>query len=169
MPADTQTETAAEESARLTASAESAAIPREALDGATHDYPADLNYWMIALVLGLFTAVEVSTYSFPDFWATVLVPTLLVLMALKFWIVTFFFMHLRFDKNFLTVLFYAGLGLAATVYLVMLGTFEFFRDEDPDPVGLIAKVVIMAVLVSFGVIVVHRLFRKRDKAKGTVH
>src|SRR5262245_10337886 len=112
MTADTHTETAAEESARLTSHAETERIPRAALDGAVHDYPADLNYWLIALVLGLITAVEVSTYSAPDFWEAVLVPALLIMMAIKFWIVTFFFMHLRFDKTFLTVVFYAGLGLA---------------------------------------------------------
>jgi cytochrome c oxidase subunit 4 len=169
MAADTKTETAAEESARLTAHAESERIPKEALDGAVHDYPADVNYWMIALLLGAITAVEVSTYTHPDLWESVLVPALLIMMAIKFWIVTFFFMHLRFDKTFLTVIFYAGLALAVAVYLVMLGSFEFFRDEDPDPVGLIVKVVIMAVVVAAAVVVMHNLIRKRDKAKGTAH
>ena len=37
-------------------------------------------------------------------------PFLLLLMAIKFWIVAYFFMHLKFDKPILTRLFYSGLA-----------------------------------------------------------
>ena len=42
---------------------------------------------------------------------------LLLLMAVKFCTVAYFFMHLRFDKPILTRLFYSGLVLAIGVYL----------------------------------------------------
>jgi hypothetical protein len=41
-------------------------------------------------------------------------------MALKFSIVVAFFMHLRFDSPVLRRLFLGGLGLAVTVYLILL-------------------------------------------------
>ena len=127
MAVDTKTETAAEESARLTAHAESERIPKEALDGAVHDYPADLNYWMIALLLGAITAVEVSTYTHPDLWESVLVPALLIMMAIKFFAVIFYFMHLKFDNRLFGLLFYMGLFLAIGVYCAALLTFHFFN------------------------------------------
>jgi cytochrome c oxidase subunit IV len=167
MSADTHTQADAE-SARLAAHPESTPIPKEALDAATHDYPADIRYWVIALILGLITAVEVSTYSYPDFWKSVLVPTLLVLMCVKFWTVTFFFMHLRFDKTFLTVVFYAGLGLAVAVYLVMLSAFGAFAAED-DPLGLVLKVFIIAMISVVVILGFHFAVRRRDTAAGTAH
>jgi cytochrome c oxidase subunit 4 len=127
-------ETATAESDRLKAHADDTAIPASALDGAEHEYPADKKYWIIALVLAAITLVEVSTYwPLDDAWAEgfglgidLLVPSLLLMMAIKFWTVTWFFMHLRFDSRLLTMVFYFGLVLAVVVYIVALATFEFF-------------------------------------------
>ena len=69
------------------------------------------------------------TYAFPDFpvWADDLViPFLLILMAVKFFIVAYIFMHLRFDKPLLTRFFYSGLILAVLVYLAVLSTFRIW-------------------------------------------
>jgi len=49
-----------------------------------------------------------------------------VLMAVKFLIVVSYFMHLKFDNRIFSVLFYAGLLLAITVYVIALFTFRFF-------------------------------------------
>ena len=93
----------------------------------------DRRYWIVALFLGILTAVEVSTYTAPDFWGGFATATLLVLMAVKFFTVTWEFMHLRIDhekyrSNMLTIVFYFGLMLAVGVYLVALSTFRFFHD-----------------------------------------
>lgn len=53
---------------------------------------------------------------------------LMVLMAVKFWTVAYFFMHLKFDKRMLTTIFYTGLGLAVIIYLAILTMFRFFGD-----------------------------------------
>jgi cytochrome c oxidase subunit 4 len=127
-------ETASAESERLKAHAEDTSIPATALDGAEHDYPADKKYWIIALILGAITLLEVTTYwPLDEAWVDgfglgvdLLVPSLLLLMAIKFWTVTWFFMHLRFDSRLLTMVFYFGLALAVLVYIAALSTFQFF-------------------------------------------
>lgn len=93
-------------------------------DEHVHDHPGDLKYIKVALVLALFTVVEVMTYfvDFGDFHT----PVLLVLMVVKFAIVAMFFMHLKFDNRVLTAVFVAGLILAVGVYVAALLTFEFF-------------------------------------------
>ena len=48
------------------------------------------------------------------------------MMAVKFWMVTWYFMHLKFDSKLLTYIFYAGLALAVAVYCAALATFRFF-------------------------------------------
>jgi hypothetical protein len=45
------------------------------------------------------------------------------------------FMHLRFDSNLFTRMFVSGIVLAASVYLAMLATFQFFSSNgEPSPV-----------------------------------
>ena len=61
-----------------------------------HAHPGDKQYVVIALILGLFTAIEVLTY-FVDFGGAA-IPTLLVLMVVKFVMVVLYFMHLKFDS-----------------------------------------------------------------------
>ena len=89
-----------------------------------HDHPKDSLYVVIALILAGLTALEVSTY-YLDFGALFL-PTLLVLMAVKFWLVVQFFMHLKFDAPVFGRLFWTGVVLAAVVYIAALATFEVF-------------------------------------------
>jgi cytochrome c oxidase subunit 4 len=50
------------------------------------------------------------------------------MMAVKFFIVASFFMHLRFDNKIFTWMFYSGLLLAVGVYSVTLLTFRFFDN-----------------------------------------
>ncbi len=70
------------------------------------------------------TALETSTY-WIDF-GRLMVPMLLILMSIKFFMVVSYFMHLRFDNRLFSFLFYAGLFLAVGVYVAALATFEFF-------------------------------------------
>ena len=92
----------------------------------THDHPSDGKYIQIALILGVLTAAEVATFYVEDRLGSALVPLLLVMMVVKFFIVAAWFMHLRFDSNLFTRVFVSGIFLATAVYLGFLTTFEFF-------------------------------------------
>jgi cytochrome c oxidase subunit 4 len=81
-------------------------------------------YIMVALILAALTALETSTY-WIDF-GPLFLPSLLIMMTIKFFMVVLLFMHLKFDNRLFGVLFYAGLFLAVFVYLVALATFQFF-------------------------------------------
>ena len=89
-----------------------------------HEHPPDSLYIVIALVLAALTGLEVLTY-YVDFGALFL-PTLLLLMAVKFWLVVQFFMHLKFDAPIFGRLFWTGLILAVIVYTAALATFQVF-------------------------------------------
>jgi len=91
-------------------------------DGA--DHMTDNKYVVIALILAVITAAEVAA-SYIDLGA-VFIPLLLIMMAIKFFVVVSFFMHLRFDNRLFSWMFYAGLFLAVFVYVVALLTFRVF-------------------------------------------
>ncbi|MGI8710218.1 MAG: cytochrome C oxidase subunit IV family protein [Acidimicrobiales bacterium] len=97
-----------------------------------HHGLSDGGYVRIALILATITAAEV-IWSYLPWWddatgATRLLEVggLLVMMAVKFVMVAANFMHLKFDDKVLTRLFYAGLVLAVTVYVIALITFHVF-------------------------------------------
>ena len=85
---------------------------------------SDAGYIKIALILAAITALEVSTY-YVDF-GPLFMPSLMIMMVVKFVMVVSYFMHLKFDSKIFSVLFYTGLGLALFVYFVALATFKFF-------------------------------------------
>ena len=99
----------------------------DAADG-THDAAehgmSTRGYINIALILAAITALEVSTY-YVDF-GPLFLPSLLIMMVVKFVMVVSYFMHLKFDNKIFSWLFYAGLFLAIGVYAAALGTFHFF-------------------------------------------
>ena len=107
-------------------------VPTAVLDGAVKAYSRDKVYVLTAVVLAAITVVEVLTYSHPEFplWSgQLIVPVLLILMAVKFFIVAWVFMHLKFDKPILTWLFYSGLVTAVLVYLAALTTFRIWWPD----------------------------------------
>lgn len=85
---------------------------------------SDAGYIKIAVILALITALEVSTY-YVDF-GPLFMPSLLIMMVVKFVMVVTYFMHLKFDSKIFSFLFYTGLGLALFVYITALATFKFF-------------------------------------------
>jgi cytochrome c oxidase subunit 4 len=85
---------------------------------------SDAGYIKIALILAAITALEVST-SYLDF-GPLFMPSLMIMMVVKFVMVVSYFMHLKFDSKIFSFLFYTGLGLALFVYIVALATFKFF-------------------------------------------
>jgi heme/copper-type cytochrome/quinol oxidase subunit 4 len=104
-------------------------IPTSQLDGAVKDYSRDKVYVLTALFLAFLTVVEVLTYAFPDFpaWSgNLVIVVLMILMAIKFFVVVHIFMHLRFDKPILSWIFWAGVILAGSVYFAALCTFRIF-------------------------------------------
>ena len=93
--------------------------------GEGHHGATDKQYILIALILALITAAEV-TLSYIDV-GPVFLPALLIMMVAKFIIVVSFFMHLKFDNKIFSFMFYLGLLLAIFVYCVALSTFHFFN------------------------------------------
>jgi cytochrome c oxidase subunit 4 len=87
---------------------------------------SDKNYIIIALILAGLTALEVAATEVD--LGSFLIPALLVMMAIKFFIVVSYFMHLKHDSALFKFSFYVGLAGAVVLYSVMLTTFHFFID-----------------------------------------
>jgi len=96
------------------------------------DHPSEKKYWVIALILGIITAVEVAL-SYIDLGNGV-APLLLIGMVMKFFIVASYFMHLKFDSKMARRLFISGLSLALFCYLALFMMFRQFgpRDDRQD-------------------------------------
>jgi cytochrome c oxidase subunit 4 len=76
----------------------------------------------LAMILSIITGVEIIMVYLPfAYW--VVFSTLAILSAVKFLFVIFFFMHLRWDKVFCTVLFFIGLVLAGGTMWALLKIF----------------------------------------------
>ena len=84
----------------------------------------DAGYIKIAIILAAITALEVSTY-YVDF-GPLFMPSLMIMMVVKFVMVVSYFMHLKFDSKIFTFLFNTGLCLALFVYITALATVKFF-------------------------------------------
>lgn len=86
-------------------------------------------YVQIAMLLAVITGVEIVAIGLP-FSKWLLITSLAVLSLVKFLFVIFYFMHLRWDKAFCTILFFIGLLLAGgTVWALLL----LFGIEDSKP------------------------------------
>ena len=102
---------------------------RHAEHGHAHDephIPSDLYFIKTALILAFVTALETSTYWWPESMHGLATPSLLIMMTIKFFMILLVFMHLKFDNKLFSLMFYIGLVLAVGVYLVALLTFQFF-------------------------------------------
>ena len=87
-----------------------------------HAHPTPKQYWLIAVLLAVLTAVEVGMFYLNralDLGA-INVVLLVGLAVLKFVIVVGWYMHLRFEKSTLSRFFTAGFILAASLYMVVL-------------------------------------------------
>jgi cytochrome c oxidase subunit IV len=85
---------------------------------------SNAGYVKIAIILAVITALEVSTY-YIDF-GPFFMPSLMIMMVVKFVMVASYFMHLKFDNKIFSWMFYGGLFLAIGVYIAALSTFKFF-------------------------------------------
>ena len=111
-------------SAETTHSAVPAIDEKAAHDGSVAHEVSDKQYVVIALILAALTALEVAATEVG--LGSILIPALLIMMAIKFFIVVSYFMHLKHDSGLFKFSFYAGLGGALVLYSVMLATFHFF-------------------------------------------
>lgn len=92
---------------------------------AGHAHPSNRIYIVIAVILGVLTAMEVMVF-YVEALAPVLVPVLMTMMAVKFALVAMFFMHLKFDNKLLTGIFLWGLFVAISVMLMLMAMFGKF-------------------------------------------
>jgi cytochrome c oxidase subunit IV len=110
------------------ATAGAAAAHEETVSGVGHAHPTDGKYVQIALILGVITAGEVSIPYIHEVEGPFLA-LMLILMAIKFFMVVAWFMHLRFDSKLFRRLFVGGLVLAIGVYVAALSTFQYWGDD----------------------------------------
>lgn len=89
-----------------------------------HAHPTPAQYWKIAVVLAVLTAVEVAMfYIDQELELGALNAIILIVLALlKFVIVVGWYMHLRYEKPMLNRFFTAGFVLATALYLVVLAS-----------------------------------------------
>jgi cytochrome c oxidase subunit 4 len=80
-------------------------------------------YIEIAMILAIITGIEIVAVYLP-FAKWLLVSVLVVLSAVKFLFVIFYFMHLRWDKPFCTILFFIGLVLAGGTMWALIALFQ---------------------------------------------
>lgn len=99
--------------------------------GDGHEHPSEFKYVKIAIFLALITIVEVAIYYVQWFHDTgALVPTLIVLSAVKFYTVVAFFMHLKFDHKLLTFWMVFGLFLGAVIVITLMLLFDLAHPID---------------------------------------
>lgn len=89
---------------------------------AEHHHPSPAQYWKIAALLGVLTAIEVGLYYVNKAYdlGALNAISLILLATLKFVIVVAFYMHLRYEKSTLSRFFTGGFVLAASLYTVVL-------------------------------------------------
>ena len=91
-------------------------------DDGHHDESKFPLYVQIAMLLAVITGVEIIAVYLP-FAKWMIVTALVTLSTVKFMFVIFYFMHLRWDKPFCTILFFIGLVLAAGTMWALLQLF----------------------------------------------
>jgi cytochrome c oxidase subunit 4 len=92
---------------------------------AEHAHPTAAVYLRVAAVLFILTVLEVGVFYVPAFHV-VLVPALLILSAIKFAIVVMFYMHLKMDNRFFTMIFGGPLLLAFGMAMALMFLFKVF-------------------------------------------
>ena len=94
-------------------------------DIAQSEHPTPGTYFKVAMTLAVITAVEVAVF-YVEFVGYGIIPILALLSGAKFLLVMMYYMHLKFDSRIFSVLFVAGLVLAASVLFALMALFRFF-------------------------------------------
>jgi len=99
-------------------------------------------YVQIAMLLAVITGIEIITVYLP-FAVPILFTILVVFSLVKFLFVIFFFMHLRWDRPFCTILFFIGLILGGGTMWALLRLFGA-PESKPISSAMIETVRIVA-------------------------
>ena len=83
-------------------------------------------YINVAVVLAIITGVEVATLYVPGIPNPILVISLLLMSAVKFYLVVGFFMHLKYDHRIMRALFVGPLIIAVAIILAVMALFSAF-------------------------------------------
>ena len=98
------------------------------LPGELRPHPTPRQYVLIAVVLVIITGFEVAaSYLDGDVNSNLLIAVLVVLAAIKFFLVVAWYMHLRTDLRIFRRMFITGLLLAGAVYMVALSSLHVFN------------------------------------------
>jgi len=111
---------------------------------AGHHEPSKFHFYIqIAMILAVITGAEVVLIYMPIVkWFVV--SALIVLSTVKFMFVIFFFMHLRWDKVFCTILFFIGLILAGFTMFAFLHLFGSDAGKPLSAAALDAPAALVA-------------------------
>ena len=95
-----------------------------------HDsgHPTPVTYAKVAALLGIITAIEFVLF-YVEAIENVVVPMFLVLSAVKFAMVSMFYMHLKFDSRIFSGFYVGGLILASSVIMALLALFSIVSGE----------------------------------------
>ncbi len=98
-------------------------------------HPTPLTYFKVAITLSVLTALEFGLF-YLEWLSYAIIPIMGFLSAAKFLLVAMFYMHLRYDKvgvsifgrdvPIFSLMFVAGLIVAAGVVFALMALFAFF-------------------------------------------
>ena len=83
-------------------------------------------YINVAVLLAIITAIEVATLYVPGIPNSILVISLLVMSAVKFFLVVGYFMHLKYDSTIMRALFVGPLIIAILIILAVMALFSAY-------------------------------------------
>ncbi len=101
-------------------------LPAGDHDEVDHGHPSDAMYWKVGGFLGALTALEVSTYWWPEDWRKGAAVALIVMMVIKFATVAAYFMHLKYDHNIMRSFIIGPLILAILIILALMALFSAY-------------------------------------------
>ena len=78
----------------------------------------------VAMILAVITGVEILAINLSFLPAWLVISALVVLSVVKFMMVIFIFMHLKWDKVFCTILFFIGLVLGGGTLAALVALFR---------------------------------------------
>ena len=91
-------------------------------------HPTPVTYAKVAALLGIITAIEFVIF-YVEAIENVVIPMFLVLSAVKFAMVSMFYMHLKFDSRIFSGFYVGGLILATSVIMALLALFSIVSGE----------------------------------------
>ena len=95
-------------------------------------HPTPATYAKIASILAVITATEFGIFYVPDYapgLKSTVVPAFFLLSAVKFAMVSMFYMHLKFDSRIFSGFYVGGLLLATSVILALMALFAIVSGE----------------------------------------